>query len=669
MKFWALIFRLFIAVMASLQLAGCGGGSGSDGGDKYSIDVNTSEVNLSLFYHEPISEAAEIVVTFNGDGVLLGVPPEMYIPAWLRISPAQNVGSNKVKFVVNAEPNYTYMELGQHEATLRFVTGKADGSAIVYKDVVVRLNIKDSLSAEKYELSFSAVKSSKATTESTVQLNTQLATTTWKITEKPSWITASTSEGQGSQTLALHPNDTNIEPGIHIGRITVTASTGSAVHLDVKLSLKARAVYAGKTGVSFVALNGIRKIDGIIEMFDTAAVENADWRISSNQPWLQIGAITGNRINISANESSVADGLHYATVTIESTIDNLLANEKITVGFYKSNQRATSGELTVLRTKDDPEGFLGDIAIDPVRPYIYVQKTESTTIKAYNIFTGQLVKDLASVPNQKFASIAISGNGQTLYALSNLGQRLYKLDLSTETWTFVEHKAQSVQTTTMKEIRLDGKPMLFIDKTLSLLDVNSGKLLNNPNSLYPFSYQPVTIVMGNQKVMYGAETGLSSTHVFRYEMDYDPFNEKAEFTQQGTSVLDNRNVDDIAVSADGTRLFAQTRVGDILPFFQYSAETGLTLGGSLPFLRHAATLELASNGNIYAGFRDRHYYQNSIYIMSPNGQILSSYTLPGTDDPLHGNIGLKISSDGSRLLALSENYYNDPIHLSGFDAF
>ena len=129
--------RTATLVTLTVFLAACGGGGGGGGsGPSYSISLSPTSVSLNGVTGAAAPQQA-VVVTFQGDGVVVGTPPGQTAPPWLSVNaPAQS--TSPVTVTISA---FNTTAPGNYSATLRFATGKADGSNVVYKDVPVALQM------------------------------------------------------------------------------------------------------------------------------------------------------------------------------------------------------------------------------------------------------------------------------------------------------------------------------------------------------------------------------------------------------------------------------------------------------------------------------------------------------------------------------------------------
>ncbi len=131
--------RALAPVLFAFVLAACGGGGGGGssgggggGGTSYSISVSPTTVALNALTNGP-AVTQNVTVSFVGEGVIVGTLPGIAVPGWLSVGTVSQT-TNSAVFSLNAT---TSGIPGTYPITLRFVTGKADGSSTVYTDVPV----------------------------------------------------------------------------------------------------------------------------------------------------------------------------------------------------------------------------------------------------------------------------------------------------------------------------------------------------------------------------------------------------------------------------------------------------------------------------------------------------------------------------------------------------
>jgi len=139
--------------MLSLFLAACGGGGSKStppGGNNppnnpptYTIAVAPGSVQFAANARGTLPAAQDVTATFNGEGLVVGTLPGTNLPSWLNLTVVGSPTSSpaQVRFSVTT----TGTVADSLSTTIRFVTGKADGSQVVTKDVQVTYTITDPL--------------------------------------------------------------------------------------------------------------------------------------------------------------------------------------------------------------------------------------------------------------------------------------------------------------------------------------------------------------------------------------------------------------------------------------------------------------------------------------------------------------------------------------------
>src|SRR5262249_38852225 len=121
------------AALAFMLLASwsCGGS------DSTSISVSTAAVAFNAELGGPPPAAQTLHATFHGDGVVVGDPPEGGQPLGLSVGEIGHTSST-----IDVSLRVLYVDApGTRTTTLRFVTGKTDGSQIKFVDVQVSLTV------------------------------------------------------------------------------------------------------------------------------------------------------------------------------------------------------------------------------------------------------------------------------------------------------------------------------------------------------------------------------------------------------------------------------------------------------------------------------------------------------------------------------------------------
>jgi len=129
---------LFVAVVALTLLAGCGGGGGQP---NYEISISPTSVSINATEGDTPPAATVVHVSFVGDGVIVGYAPGVPQPSWLNVVQQGSVSQNSVDFALGVTDTTT---VGTRTTSVRFVTGKTDGSVVKTVDLPVTYTVAPS---------------------------------------------------------------------------------------------------------------------------------------------------------------------------------------------------------------------------------------------------------------------------------------------------------------------------------------------------------------------------------------------------------------------------------------------------------------------------------------------------------------------------------------------
>lgn len=205
------IFRNLIAFIAVMLLTACGGGGGGD--DKYSIAISISQASFLETQNVMPTKPIDVDVTFNGDGLVVGYPPNVTPANWLDIQVLSNTNSTaKVRLSLIG-----YSQTGKFSTTVRFVTGKQDGSNLTYVDLPVSAEVVQQFDVTAPALDFVQIIGDEANTSPKAGYNfaIQGPRSTWSVSSNVDWLTFSKTSGSGADQVKL--------------TVTKNAGTGNAI--------------------------------------------------------------------------------------------------------------------------------------------------------------------------------------------------------------------------------------------------------------------------------------------------------------------------------------------------------------------------------------------------------------------------------------------------------
>ncbi len=231
----------------TIVLVGCGGGGGSEsgGGAETSISINDSSLSFYLLEGEGTDSAPQTIdVDFKGDGVVVGYPPGVDSPGWLSV---ETLPATSTHASFNIRVTSIFADVGTNRTTLRFLTGKKDGTQLKYEDVAVEFIYDEPfhISAEK-DLVFNSTGNVREKTfpRNGHHIRIHGTKSEWSASSDVSWISFNSPNGSGASDLLISVNPDGVTYGEHRATITVADGTsGMSDTLDV--TFHARPVNTG----------------------------------------------------------------------------------------------------------------------------------------------------------------------------------------------------------------------------------------------------------------------------------------------------------------------------------------------------------------------------------------------------------------------------------------
>ncbi len=318
-----LISIRFAVIAAILALSACGGGGG--GGSGTSISINPASLTFQAVQGDAAPPGRSVEVSFVGDGVLVGYPPNVEQPNWLDVATTNQSAGHGTFLITVSPPNFSPQTL---TTTLRFVTGHTDGSDIRYVDMQVLYQIGADplmISAQPGQLAFSAAANDSTPTAQSITLTFTGSQSQVDQTTLPSWLTVTPANSSSSpQVYSVAPNTTSFTPGTQLSAsITfIATATGHSYTKTVTVPVS-YTLYQG-FGASATAMN-FTGIDGQSATQPSAGYpvnivgDHAQWNASADQPWVKLSATSGSgpgTLTVTANAGSLGSGNHTANLTI-----------------------------------------------------------------------------------------------------------------------------------------------------------------------------------------------------------------------------------------------------------------------------------------------------------------------------------------------------------------
>lgn len=423
------VLRWAAGALLGLALAACGGGGGGDGGSaSTSIAASVSTVDL-VWRDFDAQPSSTVSVTFKGAGLAIGSRPGETLPSWLQIESPPSANS-PASIVLKSAVDARHEPQGVQTAIVRFVTANADLSGQVYTDVTVNLVIPHS--ALPSQIVFRATEG-QLTEVGEQQVQLLAKDIDWSVSASQPWLRPSLTSGSGSGSFGLGVDVTGLAAGIHAAQLTVR----DAAHdfdrvVDVQFIVDAHELVVRRQGVALTSIGSYQQLSArIVTADNTGGV--SQWAAASDQPWLRLSAAagsTGQDLTVNADPAGLAEGMHYARVTLSPTTSGVGGRATVTVGLYVDRSRTPRAFISMAPRDFQPPIYgYSQMLADPVRPYVYVNQSDNR-IDVYNIYTGEEVGHVTKA-GAGWGTLAIAPDGSTLLAADIAKGVLHKIDPDT----------------------------------------------------------------------------------------------------------------------------------------------------------------------------------------------------------------------------------------------
>jgi all-beta uncharacterized protein len=317
--------RSAAALVAPLLLCACGGsGSGT------SISVSPSSVTFAASPAAASPPDQRVHVTYRGDGVLVGYPPGVAAPSWLAVSaPSTTAGSLDATLHVNSPSTP-----GTYSTTLRFVTGRQDGSDVKFADVPVTLTVPPpfdasaptSIAPDQTAVTFLAAVGGPDPLAQTLAVAYNGAQVTAGFppgTAAPSWLRVDAFQAPGTAHVRLTATGTATagtrSATVRLG--TARPDGSGAVSVDVPVTFEVYRPFAATApALAFSAFQGAPGLaDPAAGLAIDVQGDRTRWTVGSDAGWLAFGAAAGTgpaTVTVTATPAGKPPGTYTATVTL-----------------------------------------------------------------------------------------------------------------------------------------------------------------------------------------------------------------------------------------------------------------------------------------------------------------------------------------------------------------
>lgn len=600
-----------------------------------SFQIDSAGVRFSAVNGAPIASQTVNFSFTNKASIAWNASSDM---PWLTVSP--NSGTTPASTTLAINSAAAKLVSGNYAGNLTLSSATGDS-----KTVPVSLQLlKPTLSLSASSLTLGGIYGRDFSNVSlTMNLNTQSNTWPWTLDTPPLWVKASATTGAvgqaGSTTtfaanLAAAPIGTStvvVNAGVKVNGDTLTAPLSLTINKDQ------HKILPSENGVALSSTPSWSRLSRSLTVTDNYA-QNTNWTASSDQSWLNVtsGGNTvgsGATLILSANPAVLPnDTVSYATVTLASSDPSVIAPEPVKVALWK-------GSTTPSATAKIAQSYFNLVA-DPIRPLAYANGG-ADSIDVYNVYTGQKIATLSSV-GSKLGDMAVSSNGSRLYTLDSANNKVVVFDLGSLSKVTDWPQANLSNATRLLSIRPNGVEIVLLGDGTTYAAV-SGKRLSSVNTGY-FSASSMAASADGKRV-YLQDGGISPSGLASYSFDYSEMYGGTLLAANVGQTSGGSNGRDVAVSGDGSRLYAANGAPYRCSSFRASDLTFLSYlpGGDA----YPNSVKVASDGRTYCGIDGAG--GPDVWVHRADGSLQSSFSVGGGLLPRE----LAVSGDGLMAVALS----------------
>ena len=390
-------------LVAALTVAACGGSGGSGGNNSggsstntsgnYSVTIDTQQLDFSAVRNQGENcsfDAQSVNIRFKGDSLILEHPPGVDDPYWRYIQKLTNVTSSSATLTV--EPSfYCQQPPGNYSTRLRLVSGKQDGSVVVYDDLVVNYSVEDNLAfAESDDLTVAitadALKQGRA-----AEFKVDTWGTEWQLVSDQDWLifdpAASTgNNSQDYQTVSVSVDlskvpDVNTEASFSLQKVDGTSMDTE----NISFKREAVRVWLDQRALALSLFDGEANTQTILNLHSNSAIDFSTLNLTAGADWLVVNT-NRREVIFSVDRGALAAGFYRTSVSMAQ--DGQYVGPEFQVGLYiHDGALSAEREISLQRELRNPV-----VVADPLGPYVYT--LHSPTVKVFNIYTGALVEEL-----------------------------------------------------------------------------------------------------------------------------------------------------------------------------------------------------------------------------------------------------------------------------------
>jgi hypothetical protein len=327
-----------LAAVLACVLGACSGGGDGDGGVSTSLDISPSSFTFEAETEGPLPAAQVLVATYRGDGVVIGYPPGVPEPSWLSMGYPGPESPQRFLLTVTS----TLLPAAEYQTTVRVVTGKADGTQLVIRDVQVRYTLRQgpdrTVTPNAASVAFQSSEG-LAPPPQTIQLSSPAAGPLTVAIEPRSWpspdwlqVPPSVDMPAGGGPVDLTLSASGQPEGSYAADVVIRDARGTA-RARIPVTYAVARAYATSTAWLSASVTHAASLAELTQTLristgvDAAQGARYRWAIGADQPWVRCSPAEGDLsasvdVAISLDPDALwalADGSHGANLTLAFT--------------------------------------------------------------------------------------------------------------------------------------------------------------------------------------------------------------------------------------------------------------------------------------------------------------------------------------------------------------
>lgn len=392
--------RLLLVIVFVVFFSACSSGGG---GSESSTSISLNKRTLTFRASEGAEPAAQtIVARFRGDGIVVGYPVGVAEVSWLYIEISGNTDTT-ADVLIHA---YGITEAGTYTTTLRFVTGKEDGSEIQYVDLPVTYTVSEGAEATVVsELIFNAVGTAPGAVLPSEGFEISLSgpNAQWSLSSDAEWLHIDQTSATGDATVTVTASPIGGLNGTVTGMVTAYDTTSNVTYQFTATMNGAQVQAVVDTDLQLVSIlpdSPTTPISLTLQISDelngTSVADAYDWQLSipDGTEWITLSAQTGSTLAGQAQAEATLDPsalIAMGAGAYQSRIDVTLTNAYDTVVTTEIPVRVfvgSTGTEVLDSIANQLEFNITDLAADEQNQKLYVTDKDAKRLYVVDIASG-----------------------------------------------------------------------------------------------------------------------------------------------------------------------------------------------------------------------------------------------------------------------------------------